>query len=1100
MIKQIAHLGDIHIRLSISRNEEYLQVFDNLYKSLKKEKPDRIVIVGDINNDYINLQGEQLIIMSNFLEKLSEIAPLVITRGNHDFVKKSPKRVDSIEAVTKVLKNKNIHYLNETKMFEDDNIIWAVWKHGDYKSPWKKGLKRIEDKTYIDLYHDPIYSSIGASGFEFKSSNLTKLSNFKGDYSLFADIHLKQYFTNKTKAYCGSLIAQDYSEGDDQFHGYLMWNIESSNVEEFEIENKYSFKTIKVTSFTDFDDLDIEIENPTEFMRIRVIWNCLPNTRTTENERKIKEYLNKEYKNIIRLSNKNEFLEEDSVDVINDKQLDNIMLPEVQQNIFKEYFEKIGVEKEVIDGVLKLDNEITERIIVDNFTSIEWDIIKVWGENLFSYENFEIDWNVMDGMTQIVGENTGGKTTLLFKNLLYVLYGKTPETEMTEKNGDSRYVNNANGASYCIGGVILEANNIYYGIVRKTVIEKNKRGELKSSPTTVDYYLLNSPDDDLTDENRIENLTEERKHKTQTQLNKVIGSYENFIRTVMTTSDSLNGILSSKQAEFTDSLLLDSGLNIFDIKLTEYKEFLKEKNTTPRIICDITKTKEKIDKTILENEEIFKKTNNIKEIKIPEINKRVSAGELFINNEIKKIFKIDDNVAKLNIEDTKKNIAQNEIEKSKLIEKKERIVKERDLLLNKYDEKKLETLLLKKDQHNKIENDRKILIKNYERQVIEEQHKIEIINGKIFLLENEGKKLKENIISLKNSKTCPTCKQLVSKDAQQHIKLEIDNLLVETKKIIVNINENKEIITSKHNPIIKKINDDINNTKILINDTSIEMTKVLDEIGNLTDQKNEVEKRTGLDNQINVIPVQIENYDLKIKSDNDLIDRNIASKQQITQNIITNRSIDKGNELLKKLRAELLNLNETISIDNNSIINNNLDIENSKNLIISYKEQIKIDNVRELYKKSIHRTGIPTQLLTSKIIPKVNNVMNNLLNELDFSVWIDKVDLRLKLAYNNSDTFINAISGSGKERTFSSIVLKFALNEINLKSKPKMMLLDEMMGKLTGDSIEEFIKLLGVIKTKLKKLIIIEHNHELNPDHIISVKRGETGISQYEII
>jgi metallophosphoesterase superfamily enzyme len=102
-IEKICHISDIHIRKTPTRNKEYEQVFDELYNSLELEKPDRIVIVGDLVHDYIDLQGEQLILVSKFLNRLSEIAPIRITRGNHDFKKKFLNRVDSIKAIVEAI-------------------------------------------------------------------------------------------------------------------------------------------------------------------------------------------------------------------------------------------------------------------------------------------------------------------------------------------------------------------------------------------------------------------------------------------------------------------------------------------------------------------------------------------------------------------------------------------------------------------------------------------------------------------------------------------------------------------------------------------------------------------------------------------------------------------------------------------------------------------------------------------------------------------------------------------------------------------------------------------------------------------------------------
>jgi len=74
-----------------------------------------------------------------------------------------------------------------------------------------------------------------------------------------------------------------------------------------------------------------------------------------------------------------------------------------------------------------------------------------------------------------------------------------------------------------------------------------------------------SPDDELTNELSIDNLDEDRRVKTQQKITSIIGGYDNFMRIVMTTSDTLNRILSNDMAVFIDSLLFDSGLDIFDL-------------------------------------------------------------------------------------------------------------------------------------------------------------------------------------------------------------------------------------------------------------------------------------------------------------------------------------------------------------------------------------------------------------------------------------------------------------------------------------------------------------------------------------------------------
>jgi DNA repair exonuclease SbcCD nuclease subunit len=201
MINKIAHLADIHVRKTPTRNNEYEYVFKNLIESLDKNKPDRIAIVGDLVHDYLDLQGEQLILVSELLSNLASIAPVIIIRGNHDCRVKNIKRIDSIKAIVKTLNNPNIKYYDKTGFYNDDNIVWCVWHHGDKKNnPWlsKEGKEILKNKdnskTYIDLFHDSIDGCVSTTGFEMKSKSYYKLSDFKGDLSFFGHIHKKQLF------------------------------------------------------------------------------------------------------------------------------------------------------------------------------------------------------------------------------------------------------------------------------------------------------------------------------------------------------------------------------------------------------------------------------------------------------------------------------------------------------------------------------------------------------------------------------------------------------------------------------------------------------------------------------------------------------------------------------------------------------------------------------------------------------------------------------------------------------------------------------------------------------------------------------------------
>jgi len=1168
-IKTIAHISDQHIRKSNLRNDEYSNVFEKLYKSLEENKPTRICLTGDLVHDFLDLTGSQLILCSEFLNNLAKIAKVVIIRGNHDLRKNNLNKIDSVEAIVRSINNSNILYLNDTNFFDDENVTWAVWKHGEkngQNNPWTKHKKYIkkEGQIYIDLFHDPVNGCSSNAGFEFDSKIYYKLSDFKGDYGFWGDIHKKQYFydenNNIKAAYSGSLIAQDFSEGDDNFHGYLLWNIENGSIGEISIENEFSFKSIIVNPYTSFQDLDIDIENPTKYMRVRFIWKTLPAYRTKENERLLIEHLKNKYgESIISIKNKNEFLEEDKIDIIQNEQLLNINDKTVQYTIFKDYLMKIGVEENVINEILKIDDEITSRIIVEELTNIEWDIVKYGGKNFMSYEDVDINLQGKNGLFQILGKNTNGKTTIALKLITYILFGETLETSKKKKYGDSRFINNKLDVSFCEGYMVIMVNNKYYGIKRKTNITKNKQGEITGSPTTINYYVLLSIDDEMNENNIIDKLNEEDKSKTQKEINKIIGTYENFIRTSLISSDILNQVLSDDSATFIDSILYNIGLDVFDKKLEAFKEYQKELNAKSRITCNVENTKQQIKINEDNNVLISNEINDINIVKLPELKNRITKGNEYIEDQMMNLNNIDPEIYALDINDV--NIKIKEHNNNIIEYNKNKTILEQSILTlcETFDEVKLEEYIKKKDEHKQTESILKLNIKDLERKIGDEDHKIEIINGEIFNLKKEGSNLKNQVLEKNtdlvkyvnskneeltrflNSKNeeinrfnearnqkhplCYACKQEIIPDHLKHIDENIDNINNEINVYNINISNDIKIhseeIKNKIDILTKEMFDKANDIKIRENETisairfiingykndinkinsqikdlSIQMESTLNVIGELTNQKNDSIKRKETISIIEKIPFQIENEQLKINILDNKLNQYNKSLVQIEENKAINAKIKVGKELLDKLNAELEVLNNDLSTKKNNIENNKNKITELNNLLTEFEKQEKYDAVLNLYKKIVHRDSIPRMLLTNNILPKINNELSILLVDLPFKVWLDEEDLRPKLAYyDNLNAVIDAISSSGKERTFSAITLKIALNQINAKSKSSIFLMDEVSGKLIEESNDQFVELLLVMKNKLKKIFIIEHNIEVNPDYVINTHKDENGVS-----
>lgn len=1097
MIKKIAHLADIHIRKNTARHQEYRTVFSNLISKLKIDQPDRIVIAGDLFNDYIKLEGELLILAADFLKSISEISPVVITRGNHDVARSAIHRIDAIHALVATMDNNRIKYYNTTDLHEDENVVWAVWKHGDKRNnPWPKNFVKDPNKIYIDIFHDPINGARNSEGFEFNSKTYHSITEFMGDISLFGDIHMLQYLdSTKTKAYSSSLIEQNFAEGDEQFHGYLLWNLDTLTAKEVKIDNPYGHFTLDLNRYTDFDNLQLNINSNIPNKRIRLKWKTLPGLKTIENMRKVDTVLINKYTPIY-IKHVNDFIEEKKIEIQEKEDIENINKREVIHKILSEYLTKMGHKEEIINGLLELDVEIENRLSVEDMTNIQWSIVGFGGKNFRSYDDIEVNWNNQDGLYQIVGENGVGKSTIN-QLITYILFGKSPETDFRKKFGDARFINNKLNTTSCEGWIILEVNGEFYGIKRITQIKRNKEGELTAASTIASYYKLTSPTDKLDENSNLEKLNEEERRKTQNRIDEIIGTYENFMRVTLTTSDTLNNILQSDKAPFIDSLLYDSGLDIFDLRSKEFKKY-KDELIIDKSLANVNVNIEEnsissITDTIKFNEELIESTKekiSLQNSNLELLNKQKETLQ-------QSMHQIDLELSNTNESQINNNIDTFNRELQQIVNEELNIQKNVDSLKSIFDQNRFEELQKKKDNHKAIEFEKRTAI-NKKRMEIEQHRNVLIrLNGDIELLKKEGSNYKKEIANLEQSKVCDRCNQTIDKEEhKEHIKQNI----AKTEKLMFAIADKIRIKENEKPSIIKNIElaeINIKEIETEIQNDSLGFQNILEEIGKLSNDKLEVEKRERLILVLNSYPLKKDNINMKINELNLRLKKYHDQKTYIEENNKIRFRVNELNNQINILIQEIDNSKKLIFNTENNIKSYKIAIENKRKLINDYLEYERKEQIRKLYAETIHRDGLPTQILSDTLLPKINNLLSKLLESADFDVYLDKDDLRLKFFYNDHPTaIIDCISASGMERTFAVYALKIALNQINNKSKSTLLTVDEVMGKLKGEYVDKFVELLHLSKKFYKKVLIIEPTHEVNPDYLLQIEKNEKHISK----
>lgn len=273
MIKKIIHVADIHIR-NFKRHTEYreqlIKFFDNCKEIASEYEKDevRILICGDIFHQKINTSNEQTEFLSWLLRSLSEICPIIIIAGNHDYMESNSERLDSITPIINLINIDNVRYLDKELGYKsgiiiDDNIAWCLYSIFDgYNTPDVK-IERINnpDKKFIGLFHGALTGSKTDTGFEFDQGVSTDI--FDGcDIAMCGDIHLRQELNYKgiKVVYPGSFIQQNVGESVSS-HGFLLWDVDDLEYEEYNIDSDYGFYKFKINSVKDIEDNTEEFVN-----------------------------------------------------------------------------------------------------------------------------------------------------------------------------------------------------------------------------------------------------------------------------------------------------------------------------------------------------------------------------------------------------------------------------------------------------------------------------------------------------------------------------------------------------------------------------------------------------------------------------------------------------------------------------------------------------------------------------------------------------------------------------------------------------------------------------------------------------------------------
>ena len=132
-----------------------------------------------------------------------------------------------------------------------------------------------------------------------------------------------------------------------------------------------------------------------------------------------------------------------------------------------------------------------------------------------------------------------------------------------------------------------------------------------------------------------------------------------------------------------------------------------------------------------------------------------------------------------------------------------------------------------------------------------------------------------------------------------------------------------------------------------------------------------------------------------------------------------------------------------------------------------------------MYGEIFGKNGISKQVMKT-MLPVINQELQRVLIDCcNFNLEVtmsDKNEVMFTMVDHNTGIKKPLESGSGFEKTVSSIALRSVLSKICSLPKPNVIVFDEVFGKISNENLESTFEIFKKIKSYFENIIIITHN------------------------
>lgn len=358
-------------------------------------------------------------------------------------------------------------------------------------------------------------------------------------------------------------------------------------------------------------------------------------------------------------------------------------------------------------------------------------------------------------------------------------------------------------------------------------------------------------------------------------------------------------------------------------------------------------------------------------------------------------------------------------------------------------------------------------------------------------------------------------------DEHQILKNQINDLIVEEKMIESQIKNKEKLVqqmeTGSICPTCKRSLEDVDHTEeinMLKNDIDYSGKEKLDVSVKIIELKEKEKAFIDLKKEYDTYEnnklikakyeLDVEQKQLQIDAKELKLTRYDSNKRKLEENTeidgklaVLKTKIDSNNGFIRQTDT---NINKHI----NNISNMKEKIKSNKELIKKIESEEEYGNIFKTYLTIFGKNGI-SKIIMKDMIPLLNQELYRLLVDSCHFILELNVNEKNEVEFIMIDTETRVIksleSGSGYEKTISSLALRSVLTKISSLPKPNVVVMDEVFGKIADENLEMVGEFFKKIKNYFDHILVISHNPLIRnwSDNIIMLKK-ENNVSSVDFI